>query len=204
MLVSAPSGAGKTSLVREYLAAEPRARFSISYTTRKKRPKEVDGVDYKFVSQEDFAAMIERDEFLEHANVFDNWYGTGREHVEMLVAAGNIVILEIDWQGAAQVRAKVPSALSVFVLPPSIEELERRLRGRASDTEEVIERRLRDARADMSHWREFDFVIINDDLPTAVGELAAIVAGDAGVRSTRDPRVLASVKAILTDEAPSD
>ncbi len=203
VLISAPSGAGKTSLVHKYLALEPRARFSVSYTTRERRPKEVEGVDYTYVSKREFEAMVERGEFLEHAQVFDNCYGTGREHVSSLVDAGSIVILEIDWQGAAQVRDKVPEVLSVFVMPPSYEELERRLRGRATDSAAVIERRLRDAYTDMTHWHEFDYVIINDDLATALAQLAAIVAGDDSVPTTADPGVRAAVEAILADCRPT-
>lgn len=201
VLITAPSGAGKTSLVHEYLAIEPRARFSVSYTTRQRRPREIDGVDYVFVSKDQFDAMVERDEFLEHAQVFDNWYGTGRAHVQSLIDAGYIVLLEIDWQGAAQVRRSLPSAISVFVLPPSIPELEHRLRGRKSDSNAVIERRLRDAQSDMAHWSEFDYVIVNENLGDAVRELAAIVAGDPAVPTTQDPAVRAAVGALLVSDA---
>ncbi|MES1195732.1 MAG: guanylate kinase [Steroidobacter sp.] len=174
-VVAAPSGAGKTSLVRALLAQEPSARFSISYTTRKQRPTEQDGRDYFFVDKAKFEQMVAAGEFLEHAQVFDNYYGTSKSQVKQLLAQGANVILEIDWQGAQQVRKVMPDCRSIFILPPSREELERRLRGRATDIEEVIQRRLRDAVSDMSHWHEFDYVVVNNDFEKALGELKSIV-----------------------------
>lgn len=174
-VVAAPSGAGKTSLVRALLEQEPSARFSISYTTRKQRPNERDGVDYFFVDRATFERMVAAGEFLEHAQVFDNYYGTARKQVEGLLAHGANVILEIDWQGAQQVRQAMPACRSVFILPPSRAELERRLRGRGTDDEAVIQRRLRDAVSDMGHWSEFDYVVVNDDFARALSELKAIV-----------------------------
>jgi guanylate kinase len=198
-VVSAPSGAGKTSLVRKLLERDPGLRFSISYTTRARRNSETPGVDYFFIDEAEFQAMVVRNAFLEHARVFDNWYGTGREHVEALRAAGHTVVLEIDWQGAQQVRARAPDSQSVFILPPSAAELERRLRGRATDSEATIQRRLADAVADMAHWSEFDHLVVNDDFEAALGRLAAIVAGrDAGC-STRVPAVRAAAQQILAD-----
>lgn len=174
-VVAAPSGAGKTSLVRALLAQEPSARFSISYTTRKQRPTEQDGRDYFFVDKGKFEEMVAAGEFLEHAQVFDNYYGTSKSQVKQLLAQGANVILEIDWQGAQQIRKVMPDCRSIFILPPSREELERRLRGRATDIEEVIQRRLRDAVSDMSHWNEFDYVVVNNDFEKALNELKSIV-----------------------------
>jgi guanylate kinase len=155
-LVTAPSGAGKTSLVRRLLESHPNLHFSISYTTRKQRPNEVDGRDYFFVDIPEFQRMVAAGEFLEHAQVFDNYYGTARRTVERELAAGRDVLLEIDWQGAGQIRKLMPEAVSVFILPPSRSELERRLRTRGTDNDAVIARRLKDAVTDMSHWQEFD------------------------------------------------
>jgi guanylate kinase len=186
-VIAAPSGAGKTSLVRALMQREPGLRFSISYTTRARRPNELHGRDYFFVTQEEFAAMAARGEFLEHARVFDNFYGTALAQVEASLTAGQDLILEIDWQGARQVRAALPECVPIFILPPSRGELERRLRGRGTDAEEVIQRRLRDAASDMAHWAEFEFVVVNDDFERALGELQAIVQGRGeGSRRDRD------------------
>ena len=174
-VIAAPSGAGKTSLVKALLAQEPSARFSISYTTRTMRPTEVDGRDYHFVTHQQFESMVAAGEFLEHAQVFDNYYGTARAQVEQLLAQGANVILEIDWQGAQQIRRVMRDCRSIFILPPSRAELERRLRGRGTDDETVIQRRLRDAVGDMSHWAEFDYVVVNDDFERALAELKAVV-----------------------------
>jgi guanylate kinase len=197
---AAPSGAGKTSLVRALMQREPALRFSISCTTRRPRPTEVDGRDYYFLSPDEFERMAAAGEFLEHARVFDNRYGTPRRPVEEALAAGQDLILEIDWQGAAQVRAALPECVTIFILPPSRAELERRLRGRGTDSLDVIARRLRDAAADMAHWREFDHVIVNDDFDRALDELQAIVAGN-GAASRRDRAELAELAAELTEEA---
>jgi guanylate kinase len=175
-VIAAPSGAGKTSLVRALLAQEPSARFSVSYTTRKQRPTEQDGRDYFFVDHARFERMVAAGEFLEHAQVFDNYYGTSRAQVEGLLKQGANVILEIDWQGAQQVRGALADCRSVFILPPSRAELERRLRGRGTDAEAIIQRRLRDAASDMSHWSEFDYVVVNEDFERALSDLKAILA----------------------------
>jgi guanylate kinase len=196
-VVAAPSGAGKTSLVRALMEREPGLRFSISYTTRRQRPSEQHGRDYFFVDREEFDRMVAAGEFLEHAQVFDNRYGTARRVVEEALAAGQDLILEIDWQGARQVRAALPECVSVFILPPSRVELERRLRGRGTDSEEVIRRRLRDAASDMTHWDEFDYVVVNDDFDKALGELCAIVAG-RGEASRRDRTGLDALATSLT------
>jgi guanylate kinase len=197
-VIAAPSGAGKTSLVRALMERVPGLRFSISYTTRAQRPAEEHGRDYFFVDRDEFERMVAGGEFLEHARVFDHFYGTARRQVEDGLAAGQDLILEIDWQGAAQVRGALPECISVFILPPSRAELERRLRGRGTDADEVIRRRLRDAASDMSHWREFDHVVVNDDFGRALGELEAIVAGH-GDASRRDRPGLAGLATTLEE-----
>lgn len=174
-IVSAPSGAGKTSLVRALLDAMGDIQFSISHTTRPMRPGERDGVDYHFVDAETFEAMIQGGEFLEHAQVFDHHYGTARASVARSLAEGADVILDIDWQGARQVRTAMPEAVSIFILPPSRQALEQRLRGRGQDEEEVIARRMRDAARESSHYDEYDYLVVNDDFTAALGELRAIV-----------------------------
>jgi len=184
-VIAAPSGAGKTSLVRALMEREPGLRFSISFTTRPRRPTEEHGRDYFFVDAAEFERMAAAGEFLEHARVFDNRYGTGRREVEESLAAGRDLILEIDWQGAQQVHRALPECISVFILPPSRAELERRLRGRATDSEEIIRRRLRDAASDMTHWQDFAYVVVNDEFDRALSELQAIVAG-RGEASRRD------------------
>lgn len=176
-VISAPSGAGKTSLVKSLLASEPRLRLSISHTTRTRRPTEVEGREYHFVSKPEFDALVKRGEFLEHARVFDNDYGTSRAFVEAQLAQGHDVLLEIDWQGARQVRRALPDCVSIFVLPPARAVLAERLARRATDTPEVISRRLRDAAGDMSHYREFDYVVVNDDFDQAVADLKRIIEG---------------------------
>lgn len=178
-VIAAPSGAGKTSLVKALLERKPELHVSISHTTRKMRPTEQDGREYHFVSVGDFQRLREQGQFLEYAQVFDNFYGTGRRPVETELAAGNNVVLEIDWQGARQVRKSLPECVSVFVLPPSRLALEDRLRNRRTDSEEVIARRLRDAVGDMSHWSEFEYVVVNDDFERAVADLVRIVDGAA-------------------------
>ena len=174
--ISAPSGAGKTSLVKALL--EKRAEsvaVSVSHCTRKIRPGEVDGEAYHFVSPETFEQMVSRGEFLEYAQVFDHHYGTARSSVEAMLASGRHVILEIDWQGARQVKAKLPDTIGIFILPPSREELERRLRDRATDNEEIIARRMRDADREMSHYGDAEYLVINDDFEQALFELDAII-----------------------------
>jgi guanylate kinase len=185
-VIAAPSGAGKTTLVRALMARVPSLRFSISYTTRKPRPNEQHGRDYFFVDHAEFERMVEAGEFLEHARVFDNYYGTSKPQVESMLRAGDNVLLEIDWQGAQQIRRAMPECQSIFILPPSREALEQRLRGRQTDNDEVIARRLRDSIADMSHWNEFDYVVVNDDFERATAELESIVAGHgAALRGDR-------------------
>jgi len=196
-VLTAPSGAGKTTLVKRLVEQRPALRFSVSYTTRPQRTGEVDGRDYFFVSETEFAAMREAGDFLEHATVFGNSYGTGRAQVGKLLDRGEDVLLEIDWQGAAQVRTNLPGCVSIFILPPSLEELERRLRGRQTDSEEVIARRLGEAVGDMSHWPEFDYAVINDSLDEAAAELSRVLDGEGAASSTREPALRARIKAIL-------
>jgi guanylate kinase len=196
-VIAAPSGAGKTSLVRALMQRMPQLQFSISYTTRKQRETEVDGRDYHFVSKQQFEAMIAASDFLEHAQVFDNFYGTSKSQVQKMLDAGQNVLLEIDWQGAQQIRKAAPDVASIFILPPSRAELERRLRDRKTDSDEVIARRLRDSIADMSHWNEFDYVVINRDFDAAVDQLQQIVIGQ-GAHLRRDRAELqTSVDALL-------
>jgi guanylate kinase len=186
IVISAPSGAGKTSLVKKLLEDDPHLHLSISHTTRKRRPTEEPGREYHFVSLPEFERLKLAGEFLEQARVFDNCYGTSRAFVEKELAAGHDVLLEIDWQGAQQVRSRMPECLSIFVLPPARRTLAERLARRATDTPEVIARRLADAAADMSHYREFDYVVVNDDFGHAVADLKRIIAGEgAALRSDR-------------------
>ncbi len=184
-VITAPSGAGKTSLVNALLQTEPNLRLSISHTTRPRRPTETDGREYHFVTQGQFEQLIAQGQFLEHARVFDNFYGTARAFVEEQLRGGHDVLLEIDWHGARQVRAALPACVSIFILPPSRRALAERLAKRATDAPEVIARRLRDAAADMSHYREFDYVVVNDDFAHALAELRRIIAGE-GAELTAD------------------
>jgi len=174
-IVDAPSGAGKTSLVRALLEADPLVKLSISYTTRASRPGEVDGKDYHFVSEQTFLEMLARGDFLESAQVYGNRYGTSQPWIENAMKTGSDILLEIDWQGAAQVRKLFPEAISIFILPPSLEALVQRLNGRGQDSQEVIARRVAAAREDISHVAEFDYAIINDDFQVALQDLLAAV-----------------------------
>lgn len=174
--ISAPSGAGKTSLVKALLERRAEAvAVCVSHTTRPMRPGDVDGGDYHFVDSETFVKMVENDEFLEHAKVFDNLYGTARASVESLLGGGKNVILEIDWQGARQVKAKMPETVAIFILPPSRAELEQRLRDRGTDNEATIARRMRDADREMSHHDDAEYLVINDNFDRALFDLEAIV-----------------------------
>jgi len=175
-VVSAPSGAGKTSLVHAVADPDPALRVSVSHTTRRPRPGEREGTHYHFVYEDEFSAMIERGAFLEHARVFGHRYGTSRDWVLSQLAGDVDVVLEIDWQGARQVRAQMPESTGVFVLPPSRAELERRLRARGGDAEEVVARRMRAAVDELSHHDEFDYLVVNDDFGRAVEALRSIVA----------------------------
>jgi guanylate kinase len=194
-IVSAPSGAGKTSLVAALVAAEPEVLVSVSHTTRAMRPGEADGVNYHFTSRERFQQMLAQQDFLEHATVFGNLYGTSRTWVANTLAGGHDVVLEIDWQGARQVRERVPDAASIFILPPSLAALQARLEARKQDGPEVIVERMRQAVAEMSHWDEADYVIVNDDFATALADLRALVR--AG-RLRREPQA-ARFRELLTE-----
>jgi len=185
-ILSAPSGAGKTSLVSALLESNKHIALSVSYTTRAPRPGEIDGKDYHFVSREKFLEMAKHGDFLESAEVYGNLYGTSQPWIEKELVSGRDILLEIDWQGAEQVRRLMPHAISIFILPPSLSALETRLKGRAQDSAEVIARRLQAAREDISHVAEFDYVIINDKLDMALLQLNAIVVA-AGLR--RDPQL---------------
>lgn len=199
-VISAPSGAGKTSLVKALLARNPTLAVSISHTTREPRPQEQEGREYHFVSPESFRDLVARGAFLEHARVFDNYYGTSREAVERLLAAGSDVVLEIDWQGARQVRAALPESITIFILPPSRRALEERLTQRQTDSAEVIARRLRDAVSDMGHFNEFDYVVVNDRFAHTVEELESILAG-RGEMLKRDRAALRPLLAELLGNA---
>ncbi len=196
-VVSAPSGAGKTSLVRELCRRRPQLTMSCSYTTRPKRPNEQEGVDYHFVDRERFEALAAAGHFLEHAEVFGNFYATGKPETEQLLAKGRNVVLEIDWQGASQARAAMPEARTIFILPPSYSELERRLRGRGSDSDAVIRRRLDEAIDDMSHWREFDYVVINDVFERAADRLEAILDGHGADSESGNEQLCGQIQTIL-------
>jgi guanylate kinase len=197
IVIAAPSGAGKTSLVKALLAASPSLRLSVSHTTRKMRPTEAQGREYHFVSVPEFERLRDAGEFLEHARVFDNLYGTSRAYVEQQLTAGHDVLLEIDWQGARQVRRAMPQCVSVFVLPPSRAALAERLARRATDTPAVIARRLADAAADMSHYGEFDYVVVNDDFEHAVADLKRIVAGKGRDLHSDRPQLAALLSELL-------
>ena len=173
-IVSAPSGAGKTSLVKALLKTDPAIRLSVSYTTRAPRPGETDGRDYHFVGRQQFETMLAEREFLEHAEVYGNFYGTSKGSIERDLDAGRDVLLEIDWQGAAQVKRQFPQCASIFVLPPTFNALRTRLAGRGQDSEEVIERRLAAAAHDVAHAEAFDYIIVNDDFDQALQDLVAI------------------------------
>lgn len=194
-IIAAPSGAGKTSLVKALLEREPHIDLSISYTSRAPRPGEVDGQHYHFVSREMFEQMVARGEFFEYANVHGDYKGTSRAFVEPLLASGRDVLLEIDWQGARQIREQWPDTLSIFILPPSRAELERRLRGRASDSAEQIARRIADSRIEIARARDFDYIVINDDFSVAVDDLRAIFAA----RRLRRDAQLVRQQGVLAD-----
>ncbi len=178
-IISAPSGAGKTSLARALIDGSADCKMSVSHTTRSRRPGEVDAQDYFFVDRDEFLTMVEDGVFLEHAQVYGNYYGTSRVAVEAMLAQGINVLLDIDWQGARLVREQMPDAVSVSILPPSVTELERRLRNRGSDSEEVIAARMNQALAEMQHCSEADFIVLNDDFSEALSDLALILAGES-------------------------
>ena len=196
-VVAAPSGAGKSSLVNAVLAQEPDISLSISFTSRAARPSERHAQHYHFVSQDEFRGMIDAGDFFEHALVHGDYKGTARQSVEPFLAAGRDVLLEIDWQGARQVREKVPDSVTIFILPPSREELERRLRGRAQDSEDTILRRLADSREEIAHANEFDFLVINDEFDRALRDLCAIVRAQRLRRQVQVSRHAGLLAALL-------
>ena len=173
-IVSAPSGAGKTSLVKALIDSMGQVRVSVSHTTRAMRPGEVDGVNYHFTSRDEFVEMLKQGDFLEHAEVFGNLYGTSHPWVKQTLAKGYDLILEIDWQGAQQVRKLMPDAKSIFILPPTHKDLRQRLHNRGQDAEDVIDLRMQQAIAEMSHYVEYDYIVINDQFATALDDLKAI------------------------------
>ncbi len=184
LVLSSPSGAGKTTIARALRQSEPDVVMSISVTTRPPRPGEEDGKDYYFVSEERFHEMTKSGELLEHARVFDNYYGTPRAHVENELNAGRIVLFDIDWQGTQQLKSNARDDLaSVFILPPSLEELERRLKGRGQDSDEVVRNRMARASNEMSHWPEYDYVIVNQDVDESIAQTRAILAAERQRRS---------------------
>ena len=200
-IVAAPSGAGKSSIVNACLARDPNIRLSISFTSRAPRPGERHAEHYHFVDAAEFERMVEAGDFFEHARVHGDWKGTARQSVEPQLASGKDVLLEIDWQGARQVRAKVPGAVSVFILPPSRDALEQRMRVRGQDSEEVIARRLAAAREEMSHYGEFDYVIVNEHFATAVDEMCAIFTASRLRREAQVARHGRLISLLLANDA---
>jgi len=194
-IISAPSGAGKTSLVKALTSAAQDIKVSVSHTTRKMREGETDGVDYHFVDQQTFQSMVSDAAFLEHAKVFDNYYGTSQSHVEQQLQQGQDVILEIDWQGAQQVRKELADALSIFILPPSLAALKERLQTRGQDDDEIINRRMRDAVSETSHYAEFDYIVVNDNFDIALAGLHSIFKAN----QLRQLPQEAKLKSLLTE-----
>jgi guanylate kinase len=189
-VISAPSGAGKTSLVRALMESSDTTGVAISHTTRARRPEETDGINYHFVPEAEFTGMVERGEFLEWATVFERLYGTSTSAVNLVLGEGKHLILEIDWQGAAQVRQKLPGTQSIFVFPPSLNALRDRLENRAQDDVETVDKRMSAAFEELSHWHEFDYLIVNDQFDAALEQLQAVVAGE-GAHYHRDKQLKA-------------
>jgi len=198
VVLSSPSGAGKTTLTRHLLQHNPDMAMSVSATTRAPRPGEVDGKDYVFVTKDRFAQLEDEDEFLEHAKVFDNFYGTPRGPVENALQSGRDVVFDIDWQGAQQLtQAAADDLVKIFILPPNMRELEQRLKSRAQDSDAVIAKRMSKSEAEISHWAEYDYVIVNEDLETALSELLAIVAAER-MRRRRQPWLGGFIKSLVS------
>ncbi|MES9935340.1 MAG: guanylate kinase [Sedimenticola sp.] len=197
-IVSAPSGAGKTSLLKALVESEEGIQVSVSHTTRQMRPGETDGVDYHFVDVDEFSRMIGEGAFLEHAQVFDNFYGTSESGIRAQLEQGVDVILEIDWQGARQVRERIPGTVSIFILPPTQQALRQRLGGRGQDSDEIIDRRMRDAQSEISHYGEYDYLIVNDLFEQALGELRAVVASQRFRMEVQSERLEEQLKALLS------
>ncbi|RMG51309.1 MAG: guanylate kinase [Acidobacteria bacterium] len=201
IVISSPSGAGKTTLVSALLDRVPQTRLSVSYTTRPPRPHEVDGRDYTFISRDEFDRMRQRGEFLEWAEVHGNLYGTSRRMIEEILSAGCDAVLDIDVQGAAQVRKQFPDAVTVFILPPSFTELKRRLSSRGTETPESLERRLRVARREVLRYTEFEYLVINDQLDVAIAAVEAIVRAERQKRQRREDEARAILRTF--DEQPA-
>src|SRR5690606_17267004 len=199
-IVAAPSGAGKSSIVNAVLARDPGISLSVSFTSRQPRPGERHAEHYHFITAAEFEAMVEAGDFFEHARVHGDWKGTARQSVDPQLRAGRDVLLEIDWQGARQVRSRIPDAVSVFILPPSRAALEERMRKRGQDSDEVIARRLAAAREEMSHYGEFDYVIVNEDFDTAVAEMCAVFTASRLRRRTQSLRHAGLIATLLDDE----
>ena len=198
VVLSSPSGAGKTTLTRKLLAENPDMAMSVSATTRGARPGEIEGKDYYFISKDSFAKMVDEDEFLEHAKVFDNFYGTPRAPVEAALGEGRDIVFDIDWQGAQQLtQAAGDDLVKIFILPPSMSELEARLKSRAQDSDAVIAKRMSKSEAEISHWAEYDYVIVNEDIETAMEELRTIVAAERLARR-RQPWLGGFVKRLVS------
>lgn len=201
-VVSAPSGAGKTSLVRALLERDPRVQLSVSHTTRDKRPAEQNGDHYYFVDLPTFESMLVGDEFLEHAQVFGNYYATSRKKVQQLLSEGIDVVLEIDWQGARQIRQHLSGCVGIFILPPSLQHLRRRLQSRGQDDASVIERRMKAAVQEISHYQEYDYLIVNDDFDSACEELGAIVTSQRLRRALQSERLSSLLQTFRSDYEP--
>ena len=187
IIISSPSGAGKSTLCKMVVQNDPLTKLSISATTRSQRPQEVDGQNYFFIDEEKFVQMVDSNDFVEHANVFGNYYGTPKKMVEDALKNGSEVIFDIDWQGARQIREQYDSdsVISIFILPPSLEELERRLRNRAQDPEEVVQQRMNKAKDEISHYHEYDYVLINDDLNATYSKIKSIIEAKRAARLSR-------------------
>jgi len=196
-VISAPSGAGKTTLVKSLIKGNENIKCSISYTTRASRINENEGEDYFFVSKHEFMKLKNDNKFIEHAKVFNNFYATSREEIEKILCHGAHAILEIDWQGARQVRQSIPECVSIFILPPSKDELQKRLINRATDDAKTIELRIKEANHDMLQWSDFDYCIINDDLETAIKELESIVMSENEANSTKNLKLIEKINEIL-------
>jgi guanylate kinase len=199
-IISAPSGSGKSTLVSLILAKDPQLRFSVSYTTRKPRGNEKPGESYIFISRDQFEERIRRDEFLEYAEVFGNYYGTHREILDQAESEGKDLVLDIDVQGARQLKAKIPEAITIFILPPSRDILEQRLRSRSEDSEEVIERRLKDAAREILNYKQYDYVLVNHKVDESVGVLAAIVKAERVRRQRVEEQIGPILKSFQTRE----
>jgi len=200
-VVSAPSGAGKSSLLRALLENKPALSVAVSHTTRPPRPGEQDGVHYHYVDKETFSDMVGRGEFLEHAQVFDNFYGTSEAAVRGPLEQGQDLVLEIDWQGARQVRQRFADACGIFIIPPSVAALRERLGARGQDSEEVIQRRMRDAESEISHYPEYDYLVVNDDFDTALDQLRCILTARRLRQAQQDARLEGTLSELLAGQA---